>query len=113
MLRKPFDKGIKCTGFPRLARTLESTRASKFEIPKQRLEHHRMLAFMPKHPGTMGTSLPDRQVSQHLLPDDLFLQAGQQRFRFSQIYTDSFHPFGFPFQASQLLNKLTRLSLGN
>jgi hypothetical protein len=36
-----------------------------------------MLVFMPKRLSTVGTFIPIRQVSRHLLLNDLFLQADQ------------------------------------
>jgi hypothetical protein len=65
------------TGLVRLASTLEPARAGKFQVPKQCAEYHGMLVFMPKCLSTVRTLIPSRQVSRHLLLNDLFLQASQ------------------------------------
>jgi hypothetical protein len=60
-----------------LASTLEPARTGKFQVPKQRAEYHGMLVFMPKRLSTVRTFIPMRQVSHHLLLNDLFLQGSQ------------------------------------
>jgi hypothetical protein len=72
-----------------------------------------MPVFMPKRLSTLRTSLPNRQVSRHLLLNDLSLQGGESVLASSQGDTDRFEPFGFLFQASQFLDRLTRFTLAD
>lgn len=98
-------------GFVRLAITPEPARTGKFQVPKQSAEHHGMPVLMPELLATVRTSLPGRQISRQLLLNNLSLQGGQQGFGLGQGDAERFEPFGFPFQANQFLDLLTRFLL--